>query len=64
MTHNNCIRVSLDLKDTNFYFDSIFCEGNVIEGVKSKIYKETLIYNPLACPYYGIKNEDYSIIKK
>jgi hypothetical protein len=43
MTHNNCIRVSLDLKNTNLYFDSVFCEENVMKGVKSKIFKETLI---------------------
>lgn len=24
MSHSNCIQVSLDLKVTNFYFDSIF----------------------------------------
>ncbi|AQP53162.1 hypothetical protein CBF34_07630 [Vagococcus penaei] len=63
MSHNNCIRISLDLKDTNIYFDSIFCEENVIKGVKSKIFKGTLTYKPLACPCCGIKNEDYSIVK-
>lgn len=63
MSHNNCIRVSLDLKDTNIYIDSISCEEYVIKGVRSKIFKGTLAYKPLACPCCGIKNEDYCIVK-
>lgn len=51
MYHNNCIQVSLDLKDINFYFDSIFLR------------RKCHLYNPLAYPCCGIKNEDYSIIK-
>ena len=63
MSHNHCIRVSLDLKDKNISFDSIFCEERLINGVRSKVYNGLLTYKPLACPCCGIKNEHYSIVK-
>lgn len=48
MSHNHCIRISLDLKDKNISFDSNFCEEQLIKGVKSKVYKGILTYNPSA----------------
>ncbi|MFI4080521.1 ISL3 family transposase, partial [Vagococcus fluvialis] len=63
MSHNHCIRLSLDLKDKNIYFDSIFCEEQLIKGIRSKIYKGILTYTPSACPCCGIKNEQFSIVK-
>ena len=63
MSHNHCIRISLDLKDKNISFDSIFCEEQFIKGVRAKVYKGTLTYIPSACPCCGIKNEHYSIVK-
>ncbi|MDH5042449.1 hypothetical protein EB57_02851 [Enterococcus faecalis] len=64
MSHNHCIRISLDLKDKNISFDSNFCEEQLIKGVKSKVYKGILTYNPSACPCCGIKNEQFAIVKK
>ncbi|EHY9269700.1 ISL3 family transposase, partial [Enterococcus faecalis] len=63
MSHNHCIRISLDLKDKNISFDSNFCEEQLIKGVKSKVYKGILTYNPSACPCCGIKNEQFAIVK-
>ena len=63
MSHNHCIRMSLDLKDNNITFNSIFCEEKIIKGVRSKEYKGILTYKPLACPSCGIKNQNYSIVK-
>lgn len=63
MSHNHCIRTALDLKDKNIYFDSIFCEEKIIKGVRSKLFKGVLTYNPSACPCCGIKNENYSVVK-
>ena len=63
MSHNHCILLSLDLKDKNIYFDSIFCEEQLIKGVRSKVYKGILTYNPSACPCCGVKNEQFSIVK-
>ncbi|MDT2747965.1 ISL3 family transposase [Vagococcus fluvialis] len=63
MSHNHCIRTTLDLKDKNIYFDSIFCEEKMIKGVRSKLFKGVLTYNPSACPCCGIKNENYSVVK-
>ena len=63
MSHNHCIRLSLDLKDKNISFDSIFCEEQLIKGVRSKVYKGILTYNPSACPCCGVKNEQFSIVK-
>uniref|UniRef100_UPI0022E344BA transposase family protein n=2 Tax=Vagococcus fluvialis TaxID=2738 RepID=UPI0022E344BA len=63
MSHNHCIRTALDLKDKNIYFDSIFCEEKIIKGVRSKLFKGVLTYNPSACHCCGIKNENYSVVK-
>ncbi|MEG0679972.1 MAG: transposase family protein, partial [Carnobacterium sp.] len=63
MSHNNCIQISLDLKDKNITFEEKFCEEKRIKGFKSKIFFATLTYNPSHCERCGQKNEAYSIVK-
>ncbi|WP_156097506.1 hypothetical protein [Carnobacterium alterfunditum] len=49
MSHNNCIRTALDLKDKNIFFDEKFCEEKRIKGFRSKVFYATLTYKPTHC---------------
>lgn len=63
MSHNHCIRMSLDLKDKHITFEENFCEEKKIKGVNSKIYLATLTYSPDQCPCCAMPNNDFSIVK-
>ena len=63
MSHNDCIRMSLDLKDKNISFEEKFCEVKKIKGTASKVYFATLTYTPKMCACCGTPNESYSIVK-
>lgn len=63
MSHNDCIRISLDLKDKNIKFEEKFCEAKKIKGVNSKVYLATLTYTPDNCKSCGMPNQDFSIVK-
>ena len=49
MSHDNCIRESIDLKEKNIAFDHIFCEKLVVKGKLSKVYHAKLTYQPKHC---------------
>lgn len=63
MSHNDCIREGLDLKDKNITFDHIFCESLVIKGKSSKVYHGKLTYQPKCCERCKKENINHSIVK-
>ena len=63
MSHNDCIRKSIDLKDRNITFDHLFCEELVIKGRRSKVYHAKLTYQPEKCKECKKRNTNHSIVK-
>lgn len=63
MSHNDNIRLLLNIKDTNITFnDDEWIKEDKINGVLSKVFLGTLTYKPMACPKCGIKNNQ-TIVK-
>ena len=63
MSHNHCIRTSLNLTDKNITFSNEFCETLSYKGHSSLLYHATLSYKPDACPKCQALNSDFSIVK-
>lgn len=63
MSHNDCIRTALNLKDKNIIFNEKFCEEKKMKGLKSVVYYATLTYRPNHCRQCGVKNECFKIVK-
>lgn len=63
MSHNDCIRIALSLKDKNIVFEEKFCEERLIKGVNSVLYFATLTYHPTHCQRCGIKNTHFTVVK-
>lgn len=63
MSHNDNIRLLLNIKDTNITFnDDEWIKEDKINGVLSKVFLGTLTYKPMACPKCGVKNNQ-TIVK-
>lgn len=63
MSYNDCIRISLGLKDHNINFEKKFCEEKKIKGLNSVVYFVTLTYRPTHCRCCGIVNEGFAVVK-
>ena len=64
MTHNDCIKNILNIKDNNIIFPINCLEEKNIKGVITKVFHAILTHNaPEYCPCCGCFNENNSIIK-
>ena len=63
MSHNHCIRTSLNLTDKTITFSNEFCETLSYKGHSSLLYHATLSYKTDACPKCQSLNSDFSIVK-
>ncbi|MEC1387431.1 ISL3 family transposase, partial [Aerococcus viridans] len=63
MSHNDNIRLLLNIKDTNITFnEENWIQERNIKGIDVKVFTGTLTYKPKACPKCGCVN-DHSIVK-
>ena len=63
MSHNDNIRLLLNIKDTNITFnEENWIQERNIKGINVKVFTGTLTYKPKACPKCGCVN-DHSIVK-
>ena len=53
MSHNNCILLSLNLKDENIIFDQNYITYEEVKGVNSLVYHAKLTYIPHHCEKCG-----------
>ncbi|CAM3364636.1 transposase [Vagococcus fessus] len=63
MSHNHCIRTSLNLTDKNITFSKCFCETLSYKGHSSLLYHAILSYKTNTCPKCQAPNSNYSIVK-
>lgn len=53
LSHNYSIKILLNIKDKNIFFDNNFVENKNVKGINSKVFNAKLTYSPNNCPCCG-----------